>query len=101
MRKPMKYDMMPTMSGMYLSDLLEMSLSVPSFFAQKSMIAIGRMEAKISEMISMTMNLLKSNPSGVNDSVRHIIKNNGMHIIGGFVNVEIVFAIFNRFMFIL
>ena len=96
----MKYDIMPTIRGMYLSDLFDMSLSVPSLLAQKSMIAMGRAEANTSETASITMNLETSNPSGVNESVRHIIKNSGMHIIGGFVNVEILLAILNLFIFI-
>ena len=59
----MKYDIIPTISGMYLSDLLEMSLSVLSLFTQNSMIAIGNIEANISETTSITMNFPKSNPS--------------------------------------
>ena len=96
----MKYDTIPTISGMYRSDLFEMSLSVPSFLAQKRMIAIGRSEANISEITSRTMNFEMSNPPAVNDSVKQIIKNSGMHMIGGLVNVEIRSAIFNLFIFI-
>lgn len=95
----MKYETIPTIRGMYLSDLFEMSLSVFSFFAQNSMIAIGNIEANISETTSRTMNFPKSNPSAVNDNVRHIIRNRGMQIIGGFVNAEIFFAIFSLFIF--
>jgi hypothetical protein len=62
---------------------------------------MGNMDAKINETTSKTMNLLKSNPSLVNDNVKQIIKNNGMQMIGGLVNVEICFAILNLFMFIL
>ena len=62
---------------------------------------MGSMDAKISETISRTMNLLKSNLPCVNDSERQIIKNNGMHIIGGLVIVDIVFAVFNLFIFII
>ena len=94
-KKPMKYDTIPTIRGMYLSDLLEMSLSVLSFLAQKRMIAIGRIEAKISETISNVTNFEMSNPSPVNDNIKQMTKNNGMHMIGGLVNVEIFSAIFN------
>lgn len=88
---------MPTTSGAYLSDLLDMSLSLPSLVAQNKMIAIGKSEAKIKDITSKTMNLDKSNPLLVKDKVREIIKNNGMQIIGGFVSVEIILAIFNLF----
>ncbi|WP_305512797.1 MULTISPECIES: hypothetical protein [unclassified Methanobrevibacter] len=81
---------MPTTSGAYLSDLLDMSLSLPSLVAQNKMIAIGKSEAKIKDITSKTMNLDKSNPLLVKDKVREIIKNNGMQIIGGFVSVEII-----------
>ena len=91
----MKYDTIPTIKGIYLSDLFEMSLSVLSFLAQKRMIAIGRIEAKISETISNVTNFEMSNPSPVNDNVKQMTKNNGMHMIGGLVNVEIFSAIFN------
>ena len=67
--------MIPTIRGVYLSDLLDMSLSVPSFFAQNSIIAMGSIDAKISETASRTMNLLKSNPASLNDSAIQIIKN--------------------------
>ena len=97
----MKYDIIPTISGMYLSDLLEMSLSVLSLFTQNSMIAIGNMEANTSEMASRTMNLPKSNPFGVNDNAAQIMINKGMQIIGGFVSVEIVLAVLTLFIFIL
>ena len=86
-RKPMKYETIPTINGMYLSDLLEMSLSVPSFLAQNNMIAMGSMDAKISETTSNVMNLLKLNPPPLNESIMQIIKNNGMQMIGGLVNV--------------
>lgn len=88
---------MPTTSGAYLSDLLDMSLSLPSLVVQNKMIAIGKSEAKIKDITSKTMNLDKSNPLLVKDKVREIIKNNGMQIIGGFVSVEIILAIFNLF----
>ena len=97
----MNYEMIPTINGMNLSDLFEMSLSVLSFLAQKRMIAIGNMEAKISEITSRTMNFPESNPFGPNDNVRQIMKNKGMQIIGGFVIVEILLAIFNLFILIL
>jgi methylglyoxal synthase len=97
----MKYDMIPTMSGMKRSDLFDVSLSVPSFLAQNNMIAMGSMDAKISETTSNAMNLLKSNPLPLNESITQIIKNNGMQMIGGLVNVEICLAIFNLFIFIL
>ena len=89
--------MIPTISGVYRSPRFEMSLSVPSFLAQYNMMAIGKSDANISEITSRTMNLDKSNPSGVNDNVRQIIANNGMVIIGGFVIVEILSAIFSLF----
>jgi hypothetical protein len=92
---------MPTISGMYLSERFDMSLSVPSLFAQKRIMAIGRTDAKTRDMTSRTMNLDKSNPPGVNDNVAHIIKKSGMQIIGGLVSVEIVLAIFSLFIFIL
>ena len=97
----MKYDMIQTMSGMNLSDRLDMSLSVPSFLAQNNIIAMGSMDAKISETTSNIMNLLKSNPPPLNEIITQIIKNNGMQMIGGLVNVEICLAIFNLFIFIL
>lgn len=81
---------MPTTSGAYLSDLLDMFLSLPSLVVQNKMIAIGKSEAKIKDITSKTMNLDKSNPLLVKDKVREIIKNNGMQIIGGFVSVEII-----------
>ncbi len=94
---PMKYDMIPTINGMYLSDLFEMSLSVPSLLAQNNIIAMGSADAKINETTSNTINLLKSNPLPVTDNVKQIIKNNGMQMIGGLVNVEMFLAIFNLF----
>ena len=97
MRNPMKYDIIPTINGVYLSLLFEISESVPSLLAQNSIIAIGRSEAKISEITSKTMNLLKSNPLLLNDSTEQMIKNSGIVIIGGFVIVDIVFAILNLF----
>ena len=97
----MKYDTIPTIKGMYLSERLEMSLSVFSFFAQKRMIAIGKMDANTNEMTSKTMNLPKSNPLGVNDNAAQIIRNSGMQMIGGLVNVEIVLATFSFSIFIL
>ena len=96
-RNPMKYDTIPTMRGMYLSERLEMSLSVPSFFAQNNIIAMGSIDAKINETSSRTMNLFKLNSPPLNDSIKQMIKNNGMHIIGGLVIVDIVFAIFSLF----
>ena len=87
--------MMPTISGVYLSPRLEMSLSVPSFLAQYNMIAIGRMDAKIRETNSKTMNSDKSNPFGQNDNVKQIITNKGIVMIGGLVKVDTVSAIFN------
>ena len=39
--QPMKYDIIPTIRGMNLSDLFEMSLSVPIFLAQPSIITRG------------------------------------------------------------
>ena len=90
---------MPTISGVNLSWRLEMSLSVLSFLAQNRMIAMGSMDANTNETASKTRNLAQSNPSLPNDNVRHIIKNNGMQMIGGFVTVEIDLATFNFSMF--
>lgn len=97
----MKYDTIPTIRGMYLSDLFDMSLSVPSFFAQNNIITIGNIEAKINDMASNLTNFVKSNSPFVKDNVKQIIKNNGIQMIGGLVNVEIGLAIFNLFMFLL
>ena len=97
----MKYDMIPTIRGMYLSDLFEMSLSVLSLFAQNSMIAIGKIDANTTETASRTMNFPKSNPLGANDNAAQIIRNRGMQIIGGFVNAEIVLAVLSLSIFIL
>ena len=93
----MKYDIIPIIRGMYLSDLFEMSLSVPIFLAQNNIIAMGNMDANIIETNSKTMNLLKLNSPPLKDNIKHIIKNNGMHIIGGLVSVDIVFAVFSLF----
>jgi hypothetical protein len=68
-----------------------MSLSLPLLFAQYNIIAIGNTDAKIMESNSKIGNCHKL----LNDKVKQIIKNNGMQIIGGFVNVEIVFANLN------
>ena len=76
-----------------------MSLSVSNFFAQCNMIAIGRTDAKISDISSIMINWfqlkLKLLVNGVPllDTIIQIIRNNGMVIIGGFVNIEIVSAI--------
>lgn len=52
------------------------------------MIAIGKIDAKIIEINSKT-----GNPHKLSiDNVKQIIMNNGMHMIGGFVKVEIVLA---------
>lgn len=60
------------------------------------MIAIGKTEANMMEISSKIGNCHKS----LIDSVIHIIKNNGIQSIGGFVNVEIVLASLNLlFMF--
>ncbi|MBQ2831204.1 hypothetical protein [Methanobrevibacter sp.] len=71
-----------------------MSLSVFSFLAQNSMITNGRIEANISEISSKTMNLFKSNAPFSKESAKHIIRNSGIVIIGGFVIVDIALAIF-------
>ena len=86
--------MMPIMRGMNLSVLFEMSLSVPSFLAQNKIIAIGSADAKTIETNSKVIKLSKLY---FKVNVTHIIKNKGMHMIGGLVNVDIVFAIFNLF----
>ena len=52
------------------------------------MIAIGKIDAKIIEINSKTGNSHKLSI----DNVKQIIMNNGMHMIGGFVKVEIVLA---------
>ena len=63
------------------------------------MIAIGSMDAKISEISSVMMNWVQSklNPlvNGVPSHARiiQIIKNRGIVIMGGFVKIEIVSAI--------
>ena len=77
--------------GIGRSCLLEMSLSLPVLLAQYKMIAIGSIDAKTIEINSKSGNCHKS----LIDNVRQIIINNGIHIIGGFVNVEIVFANLN------
>lgn len=88
---------MPTINGVNRSVLLDMSLSVPSFFAQYRMIAIGSIDVNISDIIS---NVRKSVKLCLNVNVKQIIRNNGMHIIGGLVIVEIFFAIFTLFMYL-
>lgn len=100
-KKPMKYEIMPTISGMYLSERLEMSLSVSSLLAQKRIIAMGSMDAKIIDTTSRTINSPKSNPDALNDIMIHINVNNGMQIIGGFVNFETFSAIFNLSIYII
>lgn len=95
-KNPMKYETVPTISGVKRSSLLEISRSFPVFLAQYNMIAIGSIEANIREIISRTGNCQRLSM----DNVRHIIMNNGMQIIGGFVKVEIVLANLN-FEFIL
>ena len=85
------------------SSLFDMSLSVFNFFAQYRMIAIGKIEAKTSEIISVIMNWLqlklKLLVKGVPLLARiiQINKNNGMVIIGGFVKTDIVSAILSFF----
>ena len=59
------------------------------------MIARGRADAKTIEIASKTTNLEMSKMPFSNDNIIQIIKNNGIVIIGGLVNVEICFAIFN------
>ena len=88
---------MPTINGTNLPVLLDMSLSVPSFFAQVNIIIIGKIDEKTSEINSKTMNLDMLNSPFSNDSTTHIIKNNGMQSIGGFVVSEIILAVFNLF----
>lgn len=96
-KKPMKYEVMPTINGTNLSVLLDMSLSVPIFFAQPKIIAIGNIDEKTSEINSKTMNLDMLNSPFSKDSTMHIIKNNGMQSIGGLVISEITLAVFNLF----
>ena len=87
----MKYDTIPTTNGVKRSSRFEISLSVFNFLAQKTMIAIGRTDAKTSEINSNPMNLDKLNVPFSNDKIRQIIKNRGMHMIGGLVIVDTVF----------
>ena len=67
------------------------------------MIAIGNMDAKISEISSVMMNRVQLNLNplvkGVPSHARiiHMIRNNGIVIIGGFVKIEIVSAILSFF----
>ena len=97
--KPIKYDTVPMIRGANLSSRFEISLSVLSFLAQKTMIAIGSADVKTSDMISHNANRpqskLKLEVKGVplDASTIQIIENRGIHIIGGFVNVDIVLAI--------
>ena len=93
----MKYDIIPTIRGMNLSDLFEMSLSVPIFLAQPSIITRGNIDANIIETNSKTMNSLKLKFVPLNDRKKQMIKNNGMQIIGGLVNVDIDFATLSLF----
>ena len=93
----MKYDMIPTTRGTKRSVRFEMSLSVPIFLAQASMIAIGNIDEKTSEISSRTMNLDMLNMPLSYESTIDIIKNKGMQIIGGFVKSETRFAIFSLF----
>ena len=86
----MKYEIMPTISGVNLSSRFEMSLSVLSFLAHRRMIAIGRADANINEISSRIINFEKSNDPFSNDNTKQIMKNSGMHMIGGLVNVEII-----------
>ena len=88
--------MVPIISGVKRSSLLEMSLSLPLFLAQNNMIAIGKIDAKTREINSKSGNSHKL----LIDNVKHIIKNNGIDIMGGFVKVEIFLANLN-FEFIL
>lgn len=97
----MKYDTIPVISGMYLSERFEMSLSVPILFAHKSIIAKGSIEVNINDINSNVMNFEVLKMPFSNDNAAHIMINNGMHIIGGFVSVEIPFAIFNLFMYLI
>ena len=88
---------MPMISGIKRSCLLEMSLSVFNFLAQNRIIAIGKIEAKTSEINSKTTNLYKSKTPFSKESTIHINKNNGIVIMGGFVIAEIISAIFTLF----
>lgn len=96
-KNPMKYDIIPTTNGVYLSWRFEMSESVFSFLAQNTIIAIGNIDANTNEINSKTINLFMSNVPFSKDKIKQIIKNNGIQMIGGLVNVEIVLAIFNLF----
>ena len=73
-----------------------MSLSLLVFLAQDIMIALGKIVEKIIDINSKTGNSHKLSM----DNVKQIIRNNGMHMMGGFVKVEIVLANLN-FVFIL
>ena len=55
---------------------------------------MGSIEAKTIEINSSMINADRLNVPFSKDSIIHIIKNRGMHIIGGLVIVEIVSAIF-------
>ena len=59
---------------------------------EKNIVSI---EANTIEIDSKRMNLAKLNWPFTNDNTIDIIRNSGMHMIGGFVNVDIALAIFN------
>ena len=88
--------MIPIIIGMNLSVLFEMSVSVPRRFAQNNIITIGRIDAKIKDITSSTIN------SPIFSLIhKHIIKNKGIQIIGGLVSVEIILAILNLSIYII
>lgn len=94
---PIMYDTIPIIKGIYLSERFEMSLSVPMRFAHKRMIAKGRAEVNINDISSRTANFDMLNVPFSNDKTVHIIRNSGMHIIGGFVTADIALATFCLF----
>ena len=87
----MKYETVPMIKGIGRSCLFEISLSLPLLSAQYKIMAIGSIDAKIMEINSNNGNCHKL----LIDNVKQIIMNNGIHIIGGLVNVETVFANLN------
>ena len=68
-----------------------MSWSLPVFLAQDRIIAIGKIEANMSDISSIIGNCHGS----LTESAIQIIKNSGIETIGGFVNADIVFASLN------
>lgn len=86
----MKYEIIPMINGVKRSVLFDMSLSVPIFLAHRRIIAKGNTEVKIIDINSSVKKLLLG---FFQVNIKQIIKNKGMQIIGGLVNVEIILAI--------